>query len=79
MAFHIAVGSSFDFQDYSITRVSARKLEAHLGGRWIGSVATLKRYDELLRICCADRDELQAASDLLNGQPQFADPSSLPV
>lgn len=67
MAFHIAVGASFDYQGYSITRVSARKLEAHLGGRWIGSVNTLKQYDELLRICSSHRDELQTASDLITG------------
>ncbi|WP_372393856.1 hypothetical protein ABMY26_00790 (plasmid) [Azospirillum sp. HJ39] len=64
-AFHIAVGSSFVYQGFNITRVSQRKLEAHPGGRWIGSVSTLKQYEELLRVCRAHRDELQAASDLI--------------
>lgn len=67
-AFHIPVDGSFDYQGFTITRVSLRKLEAHLGGRWIGSVPTLKQYDELLRICRAHRDELQAASDLITGR-----------
>jgi len=68
MAFHIAVAASLDYQGYSITRVSQRKLEAHLCGQWIGEVCTLRLYDELLGICRAHRDELQAASDLITGR-----------